>query len=907
MPLQIVLDPDNWKTGYIVDDSNHVWRMTNAGADPSDFTDITGNLNSSLGISFAAGLGSLAIYPNTTAPNDEVVFVGGFGGIAATDAANLGASTTWTRFGTGIPNVAVSGLTYNPADNVLVAATFGRGFYEVKNLSNFVGHPAPVVKLGAPAAVGNDYATAFTSGGGAVAIADPNANITDPSSTSLSQATITVTNPFDGIGEFLTANTAGTSITASNYNPVSGQLILSGTDTLAHYKQVLATVKFNDTAAVISGNTRFISVVVTDGVASGRATTTLSVVGAANVPVVTGGGTTTAVLAGTTTSIHSAPVAISDPVSPTLASATETIVNLLDAPDETLAADTTGTGVTAAYDPETGVLTLSGTDTLANYQQVLDTVTYDNTAALPNLDAREIVLAVNDGTNESVADDVFLDIAPVNHAPVIDPSAAFTLDGIDQNATNPPGTFVSDLLNTATPGPAVTDADPNDPQGIAVVGVDDTNGTWQYSIDAGTTWASFADVSSTRAYLLAADVATLVRFVPNAGFSGTVSNGFTIRAWDQTSGLPQAAAAGPEIDGTTADTSTNGGSSPFSSTSATAAVTVTPVNQPPTFTKGPDESVNANDGPQTVAGWATPIVPGGAGNATANVTFQVSDDNHSFFQVQPAISSNGTLTFTPATMTSGGTATVTVVARNDGGTANGGVDTGAAQTFTITVVPADANHRFVQALYQDFLGRSGTPSELQGWVDKLSSLGQAGVADAVARSREADVQAVNRLYLQFLGRTASDVPSLDWVVMLQDGATLEAVAAGILGSAEFARRADTLVGGANADDNLIRAYYQVVLNRTASVGEVGGWLAELPAASHAQIAGGFLSSLEFRTIAVGTLYGDPTLPPVPFETDLLHRRARPAPAEVQGWVNPPLDLRSIGIRIASGEEYYNES
>ena len=42
-----------------------------------------------------------------------------------------------------------------------------------------------------------------------------------------------------------------------------------------------------------------------------------------------------------------------------------------------LAATTTGTSITASYNSATETLTLTGSDTLANYQQVLDTVTFN--------------------------------------------------------------------------------------------------------------------------------------------------------------------------------------------------------------------------------------------------------------------------------------------------------------------------------------------------------------------------------------------------------------------------------------------------------------------------------------------------------------------------------------------------
>jgi hypothetical protein len=55
------------------------------------------------------------------------------------------------------------------------------------------------------------------------------------------------------------------------------------------------------------------------------------------------------------------------------------------------------------------------------------------------------------------------------------------------------------------------------------------------------------------------------------------------------------------------------------------------------------------------------------------------------FSAPPAVSSNGTLTYTPAFLAVG-TATVTVRAVDSGGTANGGVDTSPPQTFTISIL-----------------------------------------------------------------------------------------------------------------------------------------------------------------------------------------------------------------------------
>lgn len=60
-------------------------------------------------------------------------------------------------------------------------------------------------------------------------------------------------------------------------------------------------------------------------------------------------------------------------------------------------------------------------------------------------------------------------------------------------------------------------------------------------------------------------------------------------------------------------------------------------------------------------------------------------DNPGLFAVQPAVAPDGTLTYTPNLLALG-VATVTVRAVDTGGTADGGTDTSAPQTFTITIL-----------------------------------------------------------------------------------------------------------------------------------------------------------------------------------------------------------------------------
>ncbi len=121
---------------------------------------------------------------------------------------------------------------------------------------------------------------------------------------------------------------------------------------------------------------------------------------------------------------------------------------------------------------------------------------------------------------------------------------------------------------------------------------------------------------------------------------------------------------------------------------ASFTITVTPVNDAPSFTVGPNHTVPEDAGPQTVAGWATAISAGPGEAATQTVAFTVTADTPALFSTPPAVSPGGDLTYTPAP-NAFGTATVTLLAQDTGGTLNGGVDTSASQSFTISVTPVN--------------------------------------------------------------------------------------------------------------------------------------------------------------------------------------------------------------------------
>jgi hypothetical protein len=130
---------------------------------------------------------------------------------------------------------------------------------------------------------------------------------------------------------------------------------------------------------------------------------------------------------------------------------------------------------------------------------------------------------------------------------------------------------------------------------------------------------------------------------------------------------------------------TDGGGGTNESPTQSFVINVTAVNDAPSFTKGPDQTVNEDAGAQTVNPWATAISKGPADESGQTLTFVVTNNtNTGLFSAGPAVSNTGVLTYTPAP-NANGSATITLKLTDNGGIANGGVDESPTQTFVINV------------------------------------------------------------------------------------------------------------------------------------------------------------------------------------------------------------------------------
>src|SRR5207244_3802472 len=109
-------------------------------------------------------------------------------------------------------------------------------------------------------------------------------------------------------------------------------------------------------------------------------------------PVVTAGGTLSYTENNPATAIDGA-ITITDPDSTNLISATAQITGNYVNGEDILSFVNTGT-ITGSFDAPSGKLTLTGSDTIANYQTALRNVLYNNTSENPSAAARTVTWQV---------------------------------------------------------------------------------------------------------------------------------------------------------------------------------------------------------------------------------------------------------------------------------------------------------------------------------------------------------------------------------------------------------------------------------------------------------------------------------------------------------------------------------
>ncbi|MCX7890970.1 MAG: DUF4347 domain-containing protein, partial [Burkholderiales bacterium] len=627
------------------------------------------------GVSAAAGGPFSSILPGATGttialPSGAIVTMRADGSYTynpngAFNALNVGQTATDTFYYRLTDNAAPTANTAVAKVTITITGVGG------------VPNSPPVVDLDA-SAPGTGFATTYTEDTAPIAIVDTDVTITDSDTANMTLASITLVNPQvgDELSVVLASLPPGISVAPGS---TTTQIFLTGSATKAAYQTALQAVRFVTLGDTPSTVARTIEIYVSDGLAnSNTAAATVNVVAVNDDPVNVGALPPTQVVTEDVPGgLDLSAVTLADPDAGVTGAVTLRIV----ASAGTLVA-TSGGGV-AVGGSGTGTLTLTGD--LASLNAFIDavgSVSYTGPLNANGSGAATLALAVSDNGNTGTGGGGFIalgavsvDITPANDAPVA--SGAASLGAVLEDTASPAGATVAALFagnySDAIDGPGATPL-----AGIAIVGNAATGaqGVWEYSPD-GTAWTAIGGALSDAAAITLPDTHRL-RFRPAADFNGT-PGALTVRLSDGSAG---AIVAATDVN----ITGTIGGTFNWSAATVPLGTSITPVNDAPVLTIGASQTVAEDAGAQTVPGFASAAPGGGPDEAGQSIAYLVTNDNSALFAVQPAIDVNGQLTYAVAA-NAFGTATVTVRAQDNGGTANGGVDTSAAQSFTITVTP----------------------------------------------------------------------------------------------------------------------------------------------------------------------------------------------------------------------------
>ena len=400
-----------------------------------------------------------------------------------------------------------------------------------------------------------------------------------------------------------------------------------GNVTLAQAEALVEALRYHNASQNPTETNRVFTVLVNDGAStalnSNAATFTVNVVAVANPPVLdldandssgaTGADFKTLLVAGASAvAIADSDVTLTDVDSANLESVRIVLSSPADGAAETLSVSgSLPTGITAStYDAATGVLTLTGTASVANYRTAIGQIRYANSSAAPTLGDRRIEVSANDGSassNLALATVRVIDVK-VSAATPVNEASTYAMFTVVATA--------GEALTLATGSTAVTNDTDATTAGFTAT---------QYSTD-GTTWTTYSWNGAT---------GNRPTVAGTGGVSGTVY--VRVNVTSEADGVYE----GPETFTLTASTATGGGRS------ATAVATIV------------DDGTGSKYAGEISSGSPTAVVTGLDNDtptvSVSNVTVSEASP-YAVFTVSLSNASTQAISFTPSLVS--GSATV---------------------------------------------------------------------------------------------------------------------------------------------------------------------------------------------------------------------------------------------------------
>jgi extradiol dioxygenase family protein len=227
----------------------------------------------------------------TLSATDGLLSLNGINGLTFTTGDGTDDVTTTFSGTLSDINTALDGSSFSPTNNFSGAATLAISTNDQGNTgtggpltdtdtvnitvnANPPVNDAPVLDLSGNVQPGNNFSkTTLAANTGTVNVVNSSFTLVDVDSTNLTSAIITLTDSVNP-DEILSASGGATAIDVSSYNSTTRQLTLSGSATLADYRTVISSIRYQKTTPLAPGDTRRITFEINDGLNSNILVTT---------------------------------------------------------------------------------------------------------------------------------------------------------------------------------------------------------------------------------------------------------------------------------------------------------------------------------------------------------------------------------------------------------------------------------------------------------------------------------------------------------------------------------------------------------------------------------------------------------------------------------------------------------
>ena len=161
-----------------------------------------------------------------------------------------------------------------------------------------------------------------------------------------------------------------------------------------------------------------------------------------------------------------------------------------------------------------------------------------------------------------------------------------------------------------------------------------------------------------------------------------------------------------------------------------------------------------------------------------------------------------------------------------------------------------AGPAFVDTIYADLLGRHAEPAGMSYWLGVLRTQGQVSVAQGIMSSPEYRTLEVQNYYQTFLGRTGSTSEVTGWVEAFEAGATEQQVILAFVTSSEFGALHPS-------SGSYVTALYRGILGRDPEATALASWETQIDSGlqTREQVAQAILNSPEALGDVVSAFYG----------------------------------------------------